>query len=303
MASDFIALSLPPLLIGICAAMACALPGNFLLLRKQALIGDAISHVVLPGIVVAFLVTGKVSTWPMMLGAAGAAILSILLIELIRRVGRIEPGAAMGVIFTSMFAAGVLLLEQSDTSQVHLDVEHALFGNLESLIWLDAEGWSSLFDPAALSGLPVELLRMAIVLLLVFAFILVFWRPLAVISFDEPYARSRGIAATLLGFALVILTAIAAVAAFDAVGSIIVIAMIICPPAAARLLVNSLRQQVIYSQILAILATVTGYILAGYVPIWLGFSNTLSAAGMIATMSGILLGFAAIFGPHRRRNI
>ena len=303
MASDFIALSLPPLLIGICAAMACALPGNFLLLRKQALIGDAISHVVLPGIVVAFLVTGQVSTWPMMLGAAGAAILSVLLIELIRRVGRIEPGAAMGVIFTSMFAAGVLLLEQSDTSQVHLDVEHALFGNLESLIWLDAEGWSSLFDLAALSGLPVELLRMATVLLLVFAFILVFWRPLAVISFDEPYARSRGIAATLLGFALVILTAIAAVAAFDAVGSIIVIAMIICPPAAARLLVNSLRQQVIYSQILAILATVTGYILAGYVPIWLGFSNTLSAAGMIATMSGILLGFAAIFGPHRRRNI
>ena len=303
MASDFIALNLPPLLIGICAAMACALPGNFLLLRKQALIGDAISHVVLPGIVVAFLVTGKVSTWPMMLGAAGAAILSVLLIELIRRVGRIEPGAAMGVIFTSMFAAGVLLLEQSDTSQVHLDVEHALFGNLESLIWLDAEGWSSLFDLAALSGLPVELLRMATVLLLVFAFILVFWRPLAVISFDEPYARSRGIAATLLGFALVILTAIAAVAAFDAVGSIIVIAMIICPPAAARLLVNSLRQQVIYSQILAILATVTGYILAGYVPIWLGYSNTLSAAGMIATMSGILLGFAAIFGPHRRRNI
>ena len=291
------------MLIGICAAMACALPGNFLLLRKQALIGDAISHVVLPGIVVAFLVTGQVSTWPMMLGAAGAAILSVLLIELIRRVGRIESGAAMGVIFTSMFAAGVLLLEQSDTSQVHLDVEHALFGNLESLIWLDAEGWSSLFELAALSGLPVELLRMAIVLLLVFAFILVFWRPLAVISFDEPYARSRGIAATLLGFALVILTAIAAVAAFDAVGSIIVIAMIICPPAAARLLVNSLRQQVIYSQILAILATVTGYILAGYVPIWLGFSNTLSAAGMIATMSGILLGFAAIFGPHRRRNI
>ena len=303
MGSEFLALSLTPLLVGICASMACALPGNFLLLRKQALIGDAISHVVLPGIVVAFLVTGQVSTWPMMIGAAGAAILSVLLIELIRRVGRIESGAAMGVIFTSMFAAGVLLLEQSDTSQVHLDVEHALFGNLESLIWLDAEGWSSLFDLAALSGLPVELLRMATVLLLVFAFILVFWRPLAVISFDEPYARSRGIAATLLGFALVILTAIAAVAAFDAVGSIIVIAMIICPPAAARLLVNSLRQQVIYSQILAILATVTGYILAGYVPIWLGFSNTLSAAGMIATMSGILLGFAAIFGPHRRRNI
>ena len=303
MGSDFVALSLPPLLIGLCASMACALPGNFLILRKQALIGDAISHVVLPGIVVAFLFTGQVSTWPMMIGAAGAAITAVLLIELIRRVGRIESGAAMGVIFTSMFAAGVLLLEQSDTSQVHLDVEHALFGNLESLIWLDAEGWASFFQIKALAGLPVELLRMATVLLAVSAFVYIFWRPLALICFDEPYARTRGIAATALGFALVTLTAIAAVAAFDAVGSIIVIAMIICPPATARLMVNSLRSQVIYSQVLAIMATVLGYMFAGYVPLWLGFSNTLSAAGMIASMSGVFLACAALFGPHRRRNI
>jgi manganese/zinc/iron transport system permease protein len=303
MGSDFVALSLPPLLIGLCASMACALPGNFLILRKQALIGDAISHVVLPGIVVAFLFTGQVSTWPMMIGAAGAAIIAVLLIELIRRVGRIESGAAMGVIFTSMFAAGVLLLEQSDTSQVHLDVEHALFGNLESLIWLDAEGWASLFQIKALAGLPVELLRMATVLLAVSAFVYIFWRPLALICFDEPYARTRGIAATALGFALVTLTAIAAVAAFDAVGSIIVIAMIICPPATARLMVNSLRSQVIYSQVLAFMATVLGYMFAGYVPLWLGFSNTLSAAGMIASMSGVILACAALFGPHRRRNI
>ena len=303
MGSDFVALSLPPLLIGLCASMACALPGNFLILRKQALIGDAISHVVLPGIVVAFLFTGQVSTWPMMIGAAGAAITAVLLIELIRRVGRIESGAAMGVIFTSMFAAGVLLLEQSDTSQVHLDVEHALFGNLESLIWLDAEGWASLFQIKALAGLPVELLRMATVLLAVSAFVYIFWRPLALICFDEPYARTRGIAATALGFALVTLTAIAAVAAFDAVGSIIVIAMIICPPATARLMVNSLRSQVIYSQVLAFMATVIGYMFAGYVPLWLGFSNTLSAAGMIASMSGVFLACEALFGPHRRRNI
>jgi manganese/zinc/iron transport system permease protein len=303
MGSDFVALSLPPLLIGLCASMACALPGNFLILRKQALIGDAISHVVLPGIVVAFLFTGQVSTWPMMIGAAGAAITAVLLIELIRRVGRIESGAAMGVIFTSMFAAGVLLLEQSDTSQVHLDVEHALFGNLESLIWLDAEGWASFFQIKALAGLPVELLRMATVLLAVSAFVYIFWRPLALICFDEPYARTRGIAATALGFALVTLTAIAAVAAFDAVGSIIVIAMIICPPATARLMVNSLRSQVIYSQVLAFMATVIGYMFAGYVPLWLGFSNTLSAAGMIASMSGVFLACAALFGPHRRRNI
>ena len=143
---EFVPLSLTPLLIGIFASVACALPGNFLVLRKQALIGDAISHVVLPGIVVAFLLTGAISAWPMMLGAAGAALVAVVMIEAIRRLGRIEPGAAMGVVFTTMFAGGVLLLEQTDTSAVHLDVEHALYGNLESLIWLDATGWASLLD-------------------------------------------------------------------------------------------------------------------------------------------------------------
>ena len=128
--SEFVPLSLTPLLIGVFVAVACALPGNFLVLRRQALIGDAISHVVLPGIVVAFLLTGVIATWPMLLGAAAAAIVSVVLIEAIRRLGKIEPGAAMGVVFTTMFAGGVLLLEQSDTSSVHLDVEHALFGNL-----------------------------------------------------------------------------------------------------------------------------------------------------------------------------
>ena len=79
--SEFVPLSLVPMLIGICVAVACALPGNFLLLRRQALIGDAISHVVLPGIVVAFLLTGVVSTWPMLLGAAGAALVAVLAID------------------------------------------------------------------------------------------------------------------------------------------------------------------------------------------------------------------------------
>jgi len=144
---------------------------------------------------------------------------------------------------------------------------------------------------------------MVLVLLVALIFIYIFWRPLALISFDEPYARTRGIATTAVGFALVTLTAIAAVAAFDAVGSIIVIAMIICPPAAARLMVNSLKSQVIYSQVLAVIATVLGYVLAGYAPLWLGFPNTLSAAGMIASMSGVFLAFAALFGPCRRRNI
>ncbi len=300
MGNEFVPLSLPPLLIGCLAALACALPGNFLLLRRQALIGDAISHVVLPGIVVGFLVTGTSSTWPMMLGAAAAAVVAVALIQLVHRVGRIEPGAAMGVVFTTLFAAGVLLLEQSDTSNVHLDVEHALYGNLESLIWLDATGWSSLLDPAALVWLPPELTRMAVVLVLVMLFIGLLWRPLAISTFDEGFARTLGIRVGPLGLALVIVSAIAAVAAFDAVGSIIVIAMFICPPAAARMMTDRLLVQVGWSALFAVASAIIGYVLAGYGPLWLGYSDSVSAAGMIATVSGLILAVAAMFGPVRR---
>jgi manganese/zinc/iron transport system permease protein len=301
MGAEFVQLSLMPLVIGVLAAVACALPGNFLILRRQALIGDAISHVVLPGIVIAFLITGTISTWPMMLGAAGAAVVSVVLIEAIKRLGRIEPGAAMGVTFTSLFAAGVLLLEQSDTSSVHLDVEHALYGNLESLIWLSADGWSSLLDPQALAGLPPELGRMAVVTLLIAVLTALFWRPLKLSTFDESFASTLGIPTAALSFGLVVTTAIAAVAAFDAVGSIIVIAMFICPPAAARLMTNRLEVQVVWSVIFAAVSAVLGYMFAGYGPLWFGGVDAVSAAGMIATVSGLILGLACLFGPHRSR--
>lgn len=301
MGAEFVALSLPPMLIGTLSAMACALPGNFLLLRRQALISDAISHVVLPGIVVAFLLTGVVATWPMMLGAGAAALMAVLLIEVIRRLGGIEPGAAMGVVFTTMFAGGVLLLELSDTSSVHLDVQHALYGNLESLIWLEAAGWASLTDPKALQGVPSELPRMAVVLVGMATLTALLWRPLKLSTFDEGFAQTLGLPVRGIGLLLVAMSAIAAVAAFDAVGSIIVIAMFICPPAAARLMTNRLERQVWWSMGFAALSALLGYVLAGYGPIWLGGTHAVSAAGMIATFSGVLLALAAVFGPCRTK--
>jgi manganese/zinc/iron transport system permease protein len=298
---EFVQLDLVPMAIGVLAAVACALPGNFLILRRQALIGDAISHVVLPGIVVGFLVAGAVTTWPMMLGAAGAAIVAVILIETIRRLGRIEPGAAMGVAFTALFAGGVLLLEQSDTSAVHLDVEHALFGNLESLIWLAADGWASLLDPGARGELPPELGRMAITAAIVAVLTALFWRPLKLATFDEGFARTLGIPTGLVAIALVITAAAAAVAAFDAVGSIIVIAMFICPPAAARLMTNRLEAQVGSSVVFAAASAVLGYLLAGHGPFWFGGDDAVSAAGMIAVVAGAILALACLFGPHRAR--
>ena len=297
--NEFVAISLPAILIGSLAAISCSLPGNFLLLRRQSLIGDAISHVVLPGIVVAFLVFRSISTWPMMIGAAGAAVVAVVMIEAIRRLGNIESGAAMGVVFSTLFALGVLLLEQTDTSSVHLDVEHALFGNLESLIWLDGWGWGALLDIQALATLPTELSRLFIVSVLVVFATVVFWRPLAISTFDENFAQSLGWPVRWISFGLIIVAAISAVAAFDAVGSIIVISMFICPAAIARMFTDSLARQVWLSVAISIFAASGGYILAGYGPIWLGLNGSVSAAGMIAVLLGIFLGLAATFGPKR----
>jgi manganese/zinc/iron transport system permease protein len=205
----------------------------------------------------------------------------------------------MGVVFTTLFAAGVLLLEQSDTSSVHLDVEHALYGNLESLIWFAATGWGSMFDPAALAELPPQLPRLAVVLLAVALFMAATWKELAIGTFDPDFAKSIGARPGAVGLALVIMVAVAAVAAFDAVGSIIVIAMFICPPAAARLMTSRLVPQVAWSVAFAAMSAVLGYVLAGYGPLWLGATSSVSAAGMIATVAGLILGLAAIWGPHR----
>ncbi|MDB5510672.1 MAG: hypothetical protein JWR08_155 [Enterovirga sp.] len=298
--NDFVQLSLAPLLIGALAAISCALLGNFLVLRRQSLIGDAVSHVALPGIVAAFLVTGAVAAWPMMIGAALAAVVAVLLIEAIRILGRVEPGAAMGVVFTSMFAAGVVLLEQSGSRNVHLDVEHALYGNLESLIWLAGESWGALLDPAALADLPPQLPRLAVVTALVAGFVLVLWKELVVSTFDPAFARSVGIRADLVGFGLIAMVAVVAVAAFDAVGSIIVIAMFVCPAASARLMTDRIGLQIAWSLAFAVASAILGYVLAGYGPIWLGAQDSVSAAGTIATVSGLILAAACLAGPRRR---
>ena len=142
---------------------------------------------------------------------------------------------------------------------------------------------------------------MAITFLFVALFTAVFWRPLKISTFAEGFARTIGMKTGPLGLGLVIVAAIAAVAAFDAVGSIIVIAMIICPPAAARMMTNRLEHQIAWSVGFATVAAILGYVLAGYGPLWIGLRDSVSAAGMIATVSGLILGAAAVMGPHRHR--
>jgi manganese/zinc/iron transport system permease protein len=295
---DFLEIDLPALATGTLAALACGLLGNFLLLQRRSLLGDAVSHVVLPGIVIAFLVTGSVGTWPMMFGAGAASVASVLLIDLVQRAARIEPGAAMGVVLTTLFALGVVLLEQSGARAVHLDVQHALMGSLEGIVWLGARDASDLVDPARLATLPEPLVRLAIVALAVLLFLLLLRKELAIASFDPDHATSLGIPAREIGLLLLLASAAAAVAAFDAVGAILTIAMFVCPPATARMLTDRLGRQIGLSALFAVSAGVLGYALAAWMPLALGLERGLGAAGTIAVVAGGLLALSILFAPR-----
>ncbi|MGQ9369153.1 metal ABC transporter permease [Azospirillum sp. ST 5-10] len=294
---NFLQLDLPALLAALFATMACALPGNFLVLRRQSLMGDAISHAVLPGIVVAFLVAGSRATGTIFVGAAAAALLAVALIELVRRYGRVEAGTAMGVVFSVMFAAGVVLMEQAAASNVDLDAECILYGQLEDILWLAPRDLASLGDPRVWADLPHEVVVLAGALAVTALAVALFWKELTLSSFDPELATTLGFPAPLLNLGLMVLVGLVAVAAFEAVGSILVIAMFICPPAAARMLTDRLATQVWLSLLFAALSAVGGYVLAAFGPFWVGLESSVAASGMIAVVSGVLLALAVLLAP------
>tara|TARA_R110002072_G_scaffold7162_8_gene39407 strand:- start:1976 stop:2932 length:957 start_codon:yes stop_codon:yes gene_type:complete len=297
-AADFLSIDLPAILVAVLSATSCGLLGNFLVLRRQALIGDAISHVALPGIVAGFLIAGTIATLPLMIGAMAAAVIAAGLIEIIRRAGRLEAGAAMGVVFTTMFAIGIVLLEQTGASNAHIDAEHALYGNLESTLWLGVSGWGDALTWGALSQLPRQLVTLAGVTAAIAILIAAFYKELKVSTFDPGLAASLGLPVRTISTALIVIVALAAVAAFEAVGSILVIAMFICPAATARMLTDSLARQLWLSVLVAAIAGIGGYGLAAFGPLLWGDGDSLSAAGMIAVVAGLLQTAAMIAAPR-----
>lgn len=296
--ADFLSIDLPAILVAVLSATSCGLLGNFLVLRRQALIGDAISHVALPGIVAGFLIAGTIATLPLMLGAMAAAVIAAGLIEIIRRAGRLESGAAMGVVFTTMFAIGIVLLEQTGAANAHIDAEHALYGNLESTLWLGVTGWGDALTWEALSQLPRQLVTLAGVTAAIAILIAAFYKELKVSTFDPGLAASLGLPVRTISTVLIVVVALAAVAAFEAVGSILVIAMFICPAATARMLTDRLSRQLWLSVLVAAIAGIGGYGLAAFGPQLWGDGDSLSAAGMIAVVAGVLQTAAMIGAPR-----
>ncbi len=298
-AVDFLRLDLPALIAAILACGLCGLLGSFLVLRRDSLLVDALSHAVLHGIIAGFAITGSRAGLPMLLGALAAALAAVFLINLVRRVARLEAGAATGAVFTSFFALGLMLIEATGARSVDLDLDCVLFGQLEGLVWLEAQGFSSLLDPVALASLPRQIFLLAAVSLVLAGLVALLWRPLHLLCFDPDYAAAIGLPARGLELALNLMVAAAAVAAFEAVGSILVVAMLVCPAAAIRLLTDSYRVQVLGGAALGAALGAIGYALAGPLPAALGQDFALNAAGVIGTLGGLTVAGAMVLRQMR----
>lgn len=296
--TQFLQLDAPALLAAALAGGTCGLLGSFLVLRREALLGDAIAHAVLPGIVVGFALTGLRTSWPMLGGALAAALLATAMIGWVRRAARLEAGAATGLVFTGFFALGLVGLEVTGARSADLDLDCVLFGQVETLVWLEATGWRSLLDPAALAALPRQLGLLAGVAALAFGAVALGWRPLKLLCFDPDFARSLGFRVARWDLALNLLIAAAAVAAFEAVGSILVVALLACPAVAMRLWTDRYATQVLGGAALGAGLGVAGVLLAGPVPALLGAGVSLNAAGVIGTLAGLAV--AASLALSRR---
>ncbi len=293
--SSFLQLDLPAALSALFATLAATLVGNFLVLRKQSLIGDSISHSILPGLVLGFVIAGSRQSLPMILGAGAAALAAVVLIELVRRAGRVESGAAMGVVFPVFFAAGIVFLEMGGAHAVDLDADCVLYGQLETILWLAAEKPSDLLRVEVWAAMPREVTTLASVLAVTALVLWLFRKELVAASFDRDHAASLGLPVTAIDLGLMTLVALVSVAAFEAVGSILIVAMLIVPAAAARVLTNRLGAQIRLSLVFAFASALGGYVLGAFGPFWIGFGHSVSASGMIASLAGVILAGAVLW--------
>jgi manganese/zinc/iron transport system permease protein len=280
--ADFFA-SIPAMIIltGALVGMSGALLGTFLVLRGTAMQTDAIAHAIVPGIVLVWMATGLTSGPVQVAGAALAGVLAVALAEGLARQGILRMDAALGLVFTSFFAAGVLLINLN-ARNLHLDVHSVLLGEI-GFVWLDTVTLGGVAVPRAV-------LTLALVFLLNLGFVLLLWKELTLSSFDPALAQALGLAPRAVGLGLSALTAVTAVAAFEAVGVILFLAFVIVPPATALLLSRKLPVIIALALGLAVLASVSGYHLAVQADVSIG--------GTMALVAGAFFAAAMLFAPR-----
>ena len=272
---------------GALCAVACSLLGNFLVLRRLSLMGDAISHSVLPGIAAAFLFSGTRGSVVVLIGAACMGLLTVWLTELIRKYGKVEESAAIGVVFTSLFAVGLIMMVRAG-DKIDLDPSCVLYGNLEMIIL------EKVTTP--LGEVPQVVVTISVVCLLNAICIAVFFKQWQVSTFDPLLSQAQGISPTLFHYILASLVAVTCIASFEAVGNILVVAMLVVPAATALLLCKRLHAMILVSVVIGTASAIAGHLLAISVPVVFGFKSVNSAA-MMAVASGIFLVIAVIASP------
>ncbi|MBC3539807.1 metal ABC transporter permease [Rufibacter sediminis] len=270
------------ILTGALVAVSCSLLGCFLILRRMAMVGDAISHAVLPGIVLAFLFSGSREVWTMLIGAAALGVACTFLIEFFHKKANVPADASIGVTFTWLFALGIILISVY-AGKVDLDQDCVLYGEIAYVpldIWLTEAGMN-------LGPRTVWVLGGVLVILLVF--ISLFYKQLYLTSFDPAFAAAIGISTSLWYYLLMGAVSLTTVAAFESVGAILVVALMVGPPATAYLLTDDLRKMLVISVGCGIIASAAGF----YLALWLNGS----VAGAISVIIGVQFMLAFVFSP------
>ena len=267
--------------VGTLVSVASSLLGTFLVLRKSSMLSDAISHSILLGIILVYLITGNQYSPFFIVGAALAGVATVALTELLARSKRVKNDAAIGLVYPLLFAIAVVLINLY-ARNVHIDVDAVLLGEI-GFVWLDVAfigGWE----------IPKALLTMGAVTLVNLLFVSVFYKELKLSTFDPGLAAALGFSPTLIYYLLLTLTSITAVTAFDAVGAVLLVAFVIVPPAAAYLLTDKLWRMLVYGALIGVGSSLLGYASALYFDVSIG--------GMMACYTGIFLGLSFLFSPR-----
>ncbi len=270
-------------LIATLVAIACAIPGTFLVLRKMAMISDAISHSILPGIVVGFFITQNLNSPLLILLAALTGVLTVVVVEKIQNTKLVKEDTAIGLVFPALFSIGVIMIAKY-ANDVHLDVDAVLLGELAF------SPFDRIYFGETDMG-PRSLWVIGTILIITLTLLFLFFKELKISTFDAGIATSLGFSPAIIHYGLMSVASVTSVGAFDAVGAILVVALMIAPPASAYLLTTDLKKMISLACFFGVLSAISGY--------WVANILDASIAGSIATMLGIVFLIIYLFAPSK----
>jgi manganese/zinc/iron transport system permease protein len=277
------------ILTGALVATCCAIIGCFMVLKGIAMIGDAISHAVLPGIVLAFLFTGSRATLPMLIGASAVGVLSSFFIDTLHRKARLQADASIGITFTWLFAVGVILISIY-ANNIDLDQDCVLYGEI-AYVPLDIVSFSLL---GLKLSIPYATIILTLILIAVVGLIFTFYKEFVITTFDPALAKGMGMKVGLWHYIFMGCVALTTVSSFESVGAIIVVALFVAPPASAYLLTERLPSMIALAVVFGILTSLVGY------PLAIVFDSSIS--GAMALIAGLEVIIAVILSSNIKRN-